>query len=88
MQHIASGIGAYLERESSSLKLPRRTASKHFGAVGWIGSHFDALHAMAGRSRIRTSENSPITAQSLSLAAAAEASVDAGEAIAVAAEER
>ncbi|WP_397568734.1 MFS transporter [Schlesneria sp. T3-172] len=84
VQHIASGMGAYVGgiiiSESENGLLER------FGLVGWIaaGSTLISLW-LAGR--IRSLEVTPGLAETISLGAAAEATVDASEPIAAAIEE-
>lgn len=75
VQHIASGVGAYL----GGLIVTQATSGKllHFGVVGWIAALATATTLwLAGRVRVA---EQPVSAEQLSLAAAAEASVDAGE---------
>jgi predicted MFS family arabinose efflux permease len=76
VQHIASGFGAYLGGI-----IIQETADKqlaNFGIVGWIAaaSTFVSLW-LAGR--VRSLDQRVPSAESMSLAAAAEASVDASE---------
>jgi MFS transporter, DHA1 family, inner membrane transport protein len=76
VQHMASGIGAYLGgiivSQSASGKI------EHFGTVGWVAAFCTAITLyLAGR--VRTVGDQSIVAEAISLAAAAEASVDAGE---------
>ena len=76
LQHIASGIGASLGgaiiSESADDKL------EHFGTVGWIAAGATVLSLwLAGR--VRVADGAATSAEAISLAAAAEASVDAGE---------
>jgi len=83
VQHIASGFGAYIGgaiiTESADGRL------EHFGTVGWIAAGCTLLSLwLAGR--IRAVDQQPVSAERISLAAAAEASVDAGEALQNAAE--
>ena len=77
LQHVASGVGASLGgaiiSEGADGKL------EHFGTVGWIaaGATIASLW-LAGR--IRVADGATTTsAEAISLAAAAEASADAGE---------
>jgi MFS transporter, DHA1 family, inner membrane transport protein len=76
VQHVASGFGAYLGGLIVSQAADGRI--EHFGAVGWVAaaSTFVTLW-LAGR--VRAVDATPISAEALSLAAAAEAAVDAGE---------
>jgi predicted MFS family arabinose efflux permease len=78
VQHVAAGFGAYLGgtivTQSASGQI------EHFGVVGWIaGSVTLASLWLAGR--VRVLDWGPTSAEAISLAAAAEASVDAGEPI-------
>jgi predicted MFS family arabinose efflux permease len=81
VQHMASGLGAYLGglvvSQSSSGQI------EHFGAAGWIaaGATLTSLW-LAGRVQIYREAahlDASISAEAISLAAAAEATVDAGE---------
>lgn len=85
VQHIACGVGAYLG--GIIITQVKDGPIEHFGTVGWIAaiSTFFTLW-LAGR--VRSYEQTSIKAQTISLAAAADASVDASEAIIVAVEER
>jgi MFS transporter, DHA1 family, inner membrane transport protein len=76
MQHIASGVGAYLGgfiiTETADGKI------EHFGTVGWIACAATLLSLwLAGR--VRAVIVSEVSAEKISLPAAAEAAVDAGE---------
>jgi MFS transporter, DHA1 family, inner membrane transport protein len=77
VQHVAAGIGAYLGGiivgESASGKIV------HFGAVGWIAAGATLLSLWLA-SRIQPADETAISAEALSLAAAAEAT-DPGEPI-------
>jgi DHA1 family inner membrane transport protein len=76
LQHVASGVGASLGgaiiSEGADGKL------EHFGTVGWIaaGATIASLW-LAGR--IKVADGAAVSAEAISLPAAAEASVDAGE---------
>jgi MFS transporter, DHA1 family, inner membrane transport protein len=76
VQHIACGFGTYvgglIVAESATGKL------EHFGTVGWVAAAA-TLASLWVAGRVRVAEQSPASAEKLSLAAAAEASVDAGE---------
>ena len=77
VQHIASGVGAYV----GGLIITQAPDGRieHFGRVGWIAAGATMMTLwLAGR--IRATE-SPVPAGEISLAAAAEASVDASEPI-------
>jgi predicted MFS family arabinose efflux permease len=79
VQHIACGIGAYIGgiiiAETPSHQI------EHFGTVGWIAAASTILSLwLAGRLRM-ADEAVPTSAEEISLAAAAEAEVDAGEAL-------
>ena len=76
VQHIASGLGAYIG--GVTITQAASGSIEHFGTVGWIAAGVTLASIwLAGRVRI-LDETSP-TAQSISLAAAAEASADSGE---------
>ncbi|QDV68760.1 Purine efflux pump PbuE [Rosistilla carotiformis] len=82
VQHVASGIGAYLGGmivvESSDGKL------ENFGTVGWIAAAATLFTLwLVGRVEVASDidPNAAPSAASLAIAAAAEASVDAGEAL-------
>ena len=72
VQHVASGFGAYLGGVIVSQSADGKI--EHFGTVGWIaaGSTFATLW-LASRVRILVGEG--VSAESISLAAAAEAEV-------------
>ncbi|HTN73735.1 MAG TPA: MFS transporter, partial [Pirellulaceae bacterium] len=78
VQHIASGFGAYLggiiltEGEHGRLE--------HFGLVGWIAAA-STLVSLWLAGRVRGAAEGVVSAEQISLAAAAEATVDAGEPI-------
>jgi predicted MFS family arabinose efflux permease len=75
MQHIACGLGASL----SGLIMTQSETGRveHFGIIGWIAAGATLLSLLlAGRVRIL---DQPVTAEAISYAAAAEATVDAGE---------
>ncbi|MEX2168221.1 MAG: hypothetical protein WD851_02840 [Pirellulales bacterium] len=77
MQHVAAGLGAYLG--GIIVTQPAPTAPlEHFGTVGWIAA-IATLASLWLAGRVRTAEQTPTSAESISLAAAAEAEVDAGE---------
>ena len=75
VQHIASGLAASM----GGLIISQAPDGKleNFGTVGWI-SAAATLASLWLAGRVRTVET-PVSAQAISLAAAAEASVDAGE---------
>lgn len=83
VQHIASGIAAYIggfvitQSESGQIE--------GFGTVGLIAA-CSTISTLWLAGRVRLHETTPVSAERLSLAAAAEATVDAGEPIIVAAE--
>lgn len=84
VQHISCGIGAYL----GGLIITQAEGGPigNFGTVGWIAAISTAFTLwLAGR--VRTSGYPQVNAEHLSLAAAAEASVDAGEPLMAAADE-
>ena len=76
VQHIACGCGAYLGGTIVSQSAGGQLTN--FGAVGWIaaGSTFLSLW-LAGQ--VRMAEQTPVSAEEMSFAAAAEAEVDASE---------
>ena len=78
VQHVAAGLGSYLGgiivSQSSTGQI------EHFGSVGWIASSA-TLASLWLAGRIRILDWNSTSAEALSLAAAAEASVDAGEPI-------
>ena len=76
VQHVASGIGAFLGGEIVS-QTPGEPM-QHFGVVGWIAAGATLISLwLAGR--LRVADGAAISAEKISLPAAAEASVDAGE---------
>lgn len=79
VQHIASGVGSYLGGVIVT-KTPDG-AIEHFGTIGWI-SAAATLSSLWLAGRVRNAESPAVSAEELSLAAAAEASADAGEPIA------
>lgn len=85
VQHIACGIGAYLG--GRVITQTPDGGIQNFGTVGWIAA-ISTLATLWLAGRVRLSETTPVIAQSISMAAAAEASVDAGEPIVIAADER
>jgi DHA1 family inner membrane transport protein len=85
VQHLACGVGAYLG--GTIITQVKGGPIEHFGTVGWIAA-ISTLFTVWLAGRVRSGEQSPIKAQAISLAAAADASVDASEAIVVAVEER
>ncbi len=78
VQHVAAGLGAYLGgiivTQSAHGKI------EHFGTVGWIAAAA-TLSSLWLAGRVRIVDQVPTSAEAISLAAAAEASVDAGEPI-------
>jgi MFS transporter, DHA1 family, inner membrane transport protein len=77
VQHIASGMGAYL----GGLIVVQSVGGRleHFGAVGWFAAA-TTLASLWLAGRVRMAELAPAaSAAELSMAAAAEASTDAGE---------
>jgi predicted MFS family arabinose efflux permease len=76
VQHVAAGLGAYLGGEIVAQASDGRI--EHFGTVGWIAAGATlATLWLAGRLQV-AAEPAP-SAEAISLAAAAEAAVDAGE---------
>jgi predicted MFS family arabinose efflux permease len=84
VQHVAAGFGAYLGGAIITETADGRI--EHFGTVGWIAGAATIFSLwLAGR--VRPAKEHDISAESISLAAAAEAAVDAGEPLQNAAEE-
>lgn len=83
VQHIASGVGSYLGGVIVT-KTPDG-AIEHFGTIGWI-SAAATLSSLWLAGRVRNAESPAVSAEEISLAAAAEASADAGEPIAACSE--
>jgi predicted MFS family arabinose efflux permease len=78
VQHIASGIGAYLGGVIVTEAADGRI--EHYGTVGWFGAAC-TLSTLWLASRVRIADLIPTSAEAISLAAAAEITVDAGEPI-------
>jgi predicted MFS family arabinose efflux permease len=78
VQHIASGVGAYLGGVIVTKAADGRI--EHFGTVGWFGAAC-TLSTLWLASRVRIADQRPTSAEAISLAAAAEITVDAGEPI-------
>ena len=78
VQHVAAGLGAYL----GGVLITQSTDAKieHFGTVGWIAAA-STLASLWLAGRVRIVDQTPTSAERLSLAAAAEANFDAGEPI-------
>jgi predicted MFS family arabinose efflux permease len=76
LQHIASGFGAYLGGLIVSKTADGRI--QDFGTVGWIAAGA-TLASLWLAGRIRIADYAPVSAEAMSLAAAAEAEVDLGE---------
>ncbi len=76
IQHMAGGFGSYL----GGIIVTQDASGKieHFGAVGWIAAGA-TLFSLILAGRIRIVGKQETSAEAISLAAAAEASVDAGE---------
>ena len=80
MQHIASGIGAYV----GGLIVTQATGGElvHFGVVGWIAA-LATIATLWLAGRLRSAEQpavyAEVSAEEICLAAAAEATADAGE---------
>ncbi len=84
VQHISCGVAAYIG--GATIAISDTGKVEHFGAVGWIAAAASIASLwLAGR--IRISDQTPTSARSLSLAAAAEAEVDAGELLIASADE-
>jgi hypothetical protein len=76
VQHIASGLAASLGGSLISQSADGRLVN--FGTVGWIAAG-STLASIWLAGRIKAAPGAAVTAQDISLAAAAEASVDAVE---------
>ena len=76
VQHIATGIGAYF----GGLIITKSADGKlqNFGLVGWVAATV-TLASLWFASRVRVADDETTTAESSSLAAAAEATCDVGE---------
>jgi predicted MFS family arabinose efflux permease len=85
VQHIACGIAAYI----GGLIITQTEGGPvgHFGAVGWIAG-VSTLATLWLAGRVRPIGAATISAEQIGLAAAAEATVDAGELLITAAEDR
>jgi predicted MFS family arabinose efflux permease len=85
LQHVASGVGAYLggviitEAPDGQIQ--------NFGVVGWVAAVATVISLWLA-SRVRAAVDHEVSAETISLAAAAEAAVDAGEPMLNAAEKR
>lgn len=84
VQHLACGLAASLAGVIISTNAEGRI--EHFGVVGWIAA-LSTLSTLWLAGRIQLAEQAPVHAERISLAAAAEATVDAGEPLVMAAEE-
>jgi predicted MFS family arabinose efflux permease len=76
VQHIAAGLGSYI----GGVIVTQGPGGQieHFGAVGWIAAASTLLSLwVAGH--VRIADDAPVSAESMSLAAVAEAEVDVGE---------
>lgn len=78
VQHVACGIGAYI----GGLIITQAPDGRieNFGIVGWIAGA-STLTSLWLAGRVRSMEQSSVSGERISLVAAAEASVDAGEPI-------
>jgi predicted MFS family arabinose efflux permease len=78
VQHVAAGVGSYL----GGLIVTQSAAGRieHFGVVGWIAA-LATLASLWLAGRVQAVEGAAMSAEAISLAAAAEASTDAGEPI-------
>jgi predicted MFS family arabinose efflux permease len=76
VQHIAGGVGAYIGGVTISQSTDGQI--QNFGTVGWIAAGAAVVSFwLAGR--VRIIDQTSVSAEDLSLVAAAEATVDAGE---------
>jgi predicted MFS family arabinose efflux permease len=78
VQHVASGIGAYLGGLIVTEAADGRI--EHFGTVGWFAA-VCTLSTLWLAGRVRIADPHTTSAEAISLAAAAEVTVDAGEPI-------
>jgi MFS transporter, DHA1 family, inner membrane transport protein len=78
VQHVASGTGAYLGGVIVTKAADGRI--EHFGAVGWFAAAC-TISTLWLATRVRVAGQLPTSAEAISLAAAAEVTVDAGEPI-------
>ena len=76
VQHMASGVGAYFGGAIVTQAAGGRI--EHFGTVGWFGA-ICTLSTLWLATRVQIVDQAPVSAEAMSLAAAAEISVDAGE---------
>jgi DHA1 family inner membrane transport protein len=76
VQHVASGVGAYLGGVIVTKAADGRI--EHFGTVGWFAAAC-TLSTLWLASRVRIVDQLPTSAEAISLAAAAEVTVDAGQ---------
>jgi predicted MFS family arabinose efflux permease len=78
VQHVAAGFGAHL----GGIIVTQSAAGQieHFGTVGWIAAA-TTLASVWLAGRVRVIDTLPVSAEAMSIAAAAEASADAGEPI-------
>jgi predicted MFS family arabinose efflux permease len=75
VQHVAAGLGAYL---GGFIVTQSATGQiEHFGTVGWIAAA-TTLASLWLAGRVQIVDSSPVSAETISIAAAAEASADAG----------
>jgi predicted MFS family arabinose efflux permease len=76
LQHVASGVGASL----GGLLITEAADGKieHFGRAGWVAAAA-TIASLWLASRVRPWAGHQVSAETMSLAAAAEATVDAGE---------
>jgi len=79
LQHMASGLGAYLGGLMIHQLPDGRLAN--YGAVGWIAAAV-TLASLWFAGRVRLAQDHPVVAEALSVAAAAEATADVGEPLA------
>jgi DHA1 family inner membrane transport protein len=77
VQHIAAGVGASMGGHIVA-QAGEAAPLEHYGVVGWIACAITLASVwLAGR--VRLAEQEPVAAEPLCLAAAAEATADAGE---------
>jgi predicted MFS family arabinose efflux permease len=84
VQHVAGGVGAYV----GGLIISEGPGGRieHYGTVGLVGAGATAISLWLA-TRVRAAKDHEVSAESISMAAAAEAAVDVGEPLLGAAQE-
>lgn len=78
VQHVSSGLGAYLG--GLIVTQAKDSHIEHLGTVGWIAAAA-TLASLWLATQVRVADKAPASAEELCMAAAAEATADAGEPI-------